>query len=325
MIKPNIPLPIIDLNEDDATCAAAIDLACREIGFFAITGHGVAAEATEEITLAALQFFTLPTVVKSRLRVTGANQPYGWAYPDHERLAATRGEQTPPDLKETYAIGSIDRREADQTIDQIFARAPNFWPEQWPEFRYSFETYYRAMSILADRLMGLCAISLGLPKDYFCPFIDRHISALRTSYYPALSGLPIVGQNRAGAHTDFGTLTILARPEGGHSKDDGLQVVTRAGAWIDVPHVPGGLVINIGDLMARWTNDRWVSTLHRVTQKDDINRPRLSIAFFHQPNWAAEITCLPTCLGSNELPKYAPITSGTYLMSKYQESTKDST
>jgi len=126
-------------------------------------------------------------------------------------------------------------------------------------------------------------------------------------HYPQTEGVPEEKQQRAGAHTDYGSLTILLPQPG----SQGLQIKSPAGEWIDVPVPDGAFVINIGDLMARWTADRWVSTLHRVVAKPD-QPARLSLAFFHQPNWDAEITPLD---GSDAYP---PVRSGPYLMDKFK-------
>jgi isopenicillin N synthase-like dioxygenase len=149
-----------------------------------------------------------------------------------------------------------------------------------------------------------------LPEDYFEPAIDRHITNLCLNYYPPRRTPPLPGQLRRGAHTDYGSLTIL------HQDDapGGLQVRV-SDDWADVPHIPGSYVINIGDLMARWTNDRWVSTVHRVINPAaaDAGRERLSIPFFHQPNHDALIECLPSCATEARPPRYAPVTSGEWV------------
>ena len=198
-----------------------------------------------------------------------------------------------------------------------FAWAANLWPAEPPGFRDAMLDYYRALSELAGRLMRLFALGLTLPESFFDSRIDRAISALRLLNYPDQPVPPEPGQLRAGAHTDYGSLTILLPQDA----PGGLEVQGPDGAWHAVPAVPGGFVINLGDLMARWTNDRWRSTLHRV-----VNPPpdatgstrRQSIAFFHQPNWDAEIACLPSCLGPGETPRYAPVLSGPHLASKFR-------
>ena len=173
------------------------------------------------------------------------------------------------------------------------------------------------MEDLASRIMVLFAAALRLPDDYFAAFIDHPISALRALNYPEQTVAPQPGQLRAGAHSDYGSLTILL-PQAGSK---GLQIERPDKSWMDVPPVPGAFIINIGDLMARWTNDRWVSTVHRVanpTNPEEARARRQSFAFFHQPNWFAEITSLI----AGEKPKYEPVLSGPYLMGKFKSTVK---
>jgi isopenicillin N synthase-like dioxygenase len=186
----------------------------------------------------------------------------------------------------------------------------------------TFSAYYDALAALAARVMRLMAIGLGLAPDTFEPAIDHHTSALRALHYPDLAGVGVEpGQLRAGAHSDYGTLTLLRQDDA----PGGLQVQRVDGVWHDVPSTPGAYVVNVGDALERWTNDRWVSTLHRVvvppagTERDC---ERFSIAFFHNANWDAVIDCLPTCCGPDRPPRYGPITAGTHLMEKFR-STQD--
>lgn len=184
-----------------------------------------------------------------------------------------------------------------------------YQPTPYPDvegFRPAWDAYYGAMEDLAARIMVAFAAALKLPDDYFAPYIAHPISALRALNYPATGEVAEPDQQRAGAHTDYGTLTILL-PQAGSS---GLQV-QRDGKWIDVPAPDGAFLINIGDLMARWTNDAWVSTLHRVVAKPN-QPPRKSLAYFHQPDWDAEIAPLD---GSDAYPV---VKSGPYLMDKFQ-------
>ena len=177
------------------------------------------------------------------------------------------------------------------------------------------------METLAARIMTLFAAALKLPDDYFADVIDYPVSALRALNYPEVAVAPAPGQLRAGAHSDYGSLTILLPQPG----SKGLQIERRDGSFIDVPPIPGAFVINLGDLMARWTNDRWVSTVHRVinpTTAADARARRQSFAFFHQPNWFAAIACIPACLAPGEAPKYPPVLSGPYLMGKFRSTVK---
>jgi isopenicillin N synthase-like dioxygenase len=201
-----------------------------------------------------------------------------------------------------------------------FCYAATIWPDAPEGFVAAWRSYYAAMEDLAARIMRLFAAALRLPEDYFASFIDAPVSALRALNYPRQDAAPEPGQIRAGAHTDYGSLTILL-PQAG---SQGLEILAPDGAWTPVPPLSGAFVINIGDLMARWTNDRWVSTLHRVVNpspENGGNARRQSMAFFHQPNWDAEIRVLEACLTPGETPKYGPVRSGPYLMSKFKSTT----
>ncbi len=317
-------IPIIDLSGSKEAVVASIAEACATYGFFTVIGHGVPELIDKRAWDQARAFFDLSAEQKQTVAMPEAGYPYGYAPFAFERLASSLGDVTPPDLKETYTVGPVDPAPR-PAVDpgEAWARLPTLWPNDLPEAKPAFEHYYRAMSDLAQRIMQLCAVALNLDEHYFDPLINAHISALRFLNYPELETPPLPGQLRAGAHTDYGTITILRQEQ----KLGGLQVLSHAqsssqeSVWIDVPYVPGSYVVNLGDAMARWTNDRWRSTLHRVLSPPvDANEPtrRQSIAFFHNANWEAIIECLPSCLLASEAPKYAPIAAGPHLSSKFQ-------
>jgi isopenicillin N synthase-like dioxygenase len=220
----------------------------------------------------------------------------------------------PPDLKEFYHVGPVDVGDAPYYTSakgrQFFL--PNIWPDEPAGFREAATTYYRAMHRLVALLMRLTALGLGLEETFFDDKVDRSIGTMRLNYYPRQHQAPRAGQLRAGAHTDYGGLTIL----NGEDVPGGLQVRTRAGRWIDVRTPPEQLVVNIGDLLMRWTNDRWLSNLHRVANPPldgGRNQPRVSIAFFNHPNWDVMIECVT----SGEPARHAPVMSGDYRDLKY--------
>ena len=174
------------------------------------------------------------------------------------------------------------------------------------------------MRDLGDRLMALFARGLGMPPGFFADKTAQAANALRAINYPARDTAPLPGQLRAGAHTDYGTLTILRQDAVG-----GLEVLGPGGRWAGVEPVPGAFVINIGDLMARWTNDRWRSTVHRVVDPPDpaaAAARRQSMPFFQNANWSAEISCLPTCREPGEKPRYEPVLAGPHLAGKFRKS-----
>ena len=188
------------------------------------------------------------------------------------------------------------------------------WPADLPELRPAWEAYFRALTEVAEQLMSVMALALELPADYFDSLIDRPITSMRAINYPALAdaapGAP-PGALRAGGHSDYGTLTILRT-------DDvaGLEIQQPDGSWSAVASEPDSFVVNLGDSIAQWTNDRWRSTVHRVALTSPAQRQ--SFAFFHMANWDATIECLPTCLEPGEAPRHAPVEAGPWLMSKFQ-------
>ena len=302
-------VPVIDISDPDA--AGDINAACERVGFLSIVGHGVAETVVDGAWNAAREFFALPLDEKMCVAMPQPGYPYGYSPIAGETLAKSLGNGGAPDLKESFAIGPVDTpTHAITDPDEEFAWSQNLWPDTVPQLQPAWEQYFRSLSDLAARLLRLMALGLELPEHHFDPMISRHTSAMRALSYPPQEHVA-PGQLGASAHTDYGTLTILlADPVQG-----GLQVTDDNGNWHNVRAEPGSFVINLGDAMARWTNDRWRSTLHRVQVPQ---AQRQSIAFFHNANWDASIECLPTCLPAGEHPKYAPIAAGPHLMQKFQ-------
>ena len=292
-------LAVVDLSQADP---ALVDATCRRSGFLSIRGHGFPPELLEEIWKVTQQFFALPLEEKMKVAMPYAGYPYGYAPYEGEALARSLGTATPPDLKETFSIGPRPTWSGGEP--------KTLWPDDPPGLRAVFCRYFDEMGRLAARIMALFARALELPEDYFAPTIDRHASALRALNYPSLDHAPLPDQLRAGAHTDYGSLTILLAEPGSR----GLEIRSPDGSWHEVPIEDGTFIVNVGDLLARWSNDRWVSTMHRVVCEPT---PRQSIAFFHLPNWDAEIACIP-----GETPRYAPVTAGEYLMAKFERTVK---
>ena len=288
-----------------------LDKICRDTGFILVTGHGIDKKIINNIWSVIDSFFDQTIDFKEKTKPPYKGYPYGYLSYGLEALAQSKGEDTPPDLKESFNIGpqsipaSITQQEA---LD--FCYVPSLWPDIKNFKMYSL-VYYNAMEELALRLMRALALALNLDNIFFDSYVDEPISALRMLNYPPIKNKVLPKQQMAGAHTDYGSLTILL------TKDEtkGLQIKNIEGKWVDIPYNSDAFIVNIGDLMAQWTNDRWVSTLHRVVPNSN-NLPRRSIAFFHQPNWNAEIECLDSCKGQEI--KYKPVKSGPYLMSKFK-------
>jgi isopenicillin N synthase-like dioxygenase len=323
----NLEVPVIDIASFLATdpggrraIPQAVARACEEIGFFTIVGHGIDPGLITSAAGAARQFFDLPAEEKKKARSPDAAIARGYRAIGDEGLAGTRADQTPPDLKEVFHLGPPDFPH-DAYHEAPEARAhfvDDAWPQSPAAFRPQVTAYYRAMEKLASDLMRIFALGLELPENFFADKIDRHISALRIINYPEQPTPPLPGQLRAGAHSDYGTLTILL----GENEPGSLQVHTRSGQWIDVVFPPSSFVINIGDLMMRWTNDRWISTLHRVVNPPNsvaAQARRQSLAFFHHPNYDAEVACIPTCATASNPARYPPVKAGPYRMDKYAQ------
>jgi len=325
---PALNVPVIDLQpwfagtpQGKAAVARAVDEACRGIGFLVITHHQIDPGLIERVSEASRRFFDLPLAEKRRVDRPRDDAVRGYSAVGEEGLSYSLEEAAPGDLKESFSIGPSNVPDDDYHRGPAAGAhfEPNLWPAGMPEFREAYEAYFTAMSDLARSLMCMFAVGLGLPETFFDDKIDKHISMFRVLSYPAQTEAPLPGQMRAGAHSDYGSLTIVL-PDG-----PGLQVFNKAGQWVDVPHLPGAFAVNIGDLMMQWTNDQWVSTLHRVANppldNGALNRRRQSLVFFHQPNYDATIECLPVCLAPGEAPKYEPISSGDHLTAKFVKQT----
>ena len=314
-------VPVIDLAPARAggraarlAVARAIDAACREIGFFAVAGHGVPRALVDDLRRAGHEFFALPLADKLAARhpVAGANRGY---HPvGGEALAQANDAAAPPDLKEFFHVGPVDAG-ADPYYTSAEGRqhfAPNLWPARPAGLERAATAYYRAMADLIAALMRLAALALEVDEGFFDDKVDRSIGTMRLNYYPAPSAPPRPGQLRASAHTDYGGFTVLS----GEDVPGGLQVRTRDGRWVDVATTPDRFVVNIGDLLMRWTNDRWLSNLHRVVNPPlggGPVSPRLSIAFFNHPNYDVVVECL----ASQGAARHVPVRSGAYRDLKY--------
>lgn len=308
-------LEIVDPDGPVEAQVETIERACRTLGFFRIPTSVVPDEIRAAAWEDAAAFFALPDEEKERVAFPEPGYPYGFSPFAFETLAASTGAVSNPDLKESFSVGPdcLGPVTAGPDPAEAWLRSPSLWPSEPASLQASWTACYRALSEVAGRLLSLMALALDLPADHFAPLIDRHTGAMRAINYPAIDGEPPPGSLRAGAHSDYGTLTILAT-----DGVPGLEVERADGTWAPVTDEPDTFVVNLGDSIAQWTNDRWRSTVHRVTTVD--RTPRQSMAFFHMANWDATIECLPTCLAPGETPRHEPVTAGPWLMSKFQRS-----
>jgi isopenicillin N synthase-like dioxygenase len=302
-------LPVIDiagLSSDRLAerrrVAEEIGQACRDVGFFFITGHGIAPSTVAATFAASRAYFQLPVETKMQLEMTTATGNRGYAGFEIERL----NEQS-TDLKEAFNVGLDLAPDDPEILAKAPFRAVNLWPGL-PGWRETVLGYYEACRRVGHALHRGFALDLGIAEDFFEDKIDRPIATLRLLHYPPAPRFA-TGQLGAGEHTDYGTVTILAT-----DGVAGLQVRRRNGGWIDAPTVPDAFICNIGDCLMRWTNDIYVSTPHRVVPPA---HDRYSLAFFFDPNPDALVQVLDQCRRPGEPLKYQPVTGAEYLRQRF--------
>jgi isopenicillin N synthase-like dioxygenase len=295
-------IPLIDLSQFDSpfnkqNLAKQIYQACHEIGFMYVQNSLISTAKIEQIFQESQSFFNLPLTVKQQLAWSDYHSNIGYVEWERESL----NPHQPGDLKEAFNIGNY--RLIDTALN-LFSPITN---------PVIFE-FYHTCTELANTILKAFALALELPEDFFTSRHNQQNHTLRLLHYPPLQTSPKPGQMRAGEHSDYGSLTLLFQDQ-----IEGLEVQKNSGEWIKVPAIPGTVVVNIGDLMQRWTNHIFCSTKHRVTIPDDykITKSRYSIAFFCHPDNDTEIACLETCT-QQQSPIYPPILAGEYLVSRLQ-------
>jgi isopenicillin N synthase-like dioxygenase len=309
-------VPVIDLtpfsagSAGRAAVAAAVAEACETSGFLVVTGHGVAQASIDEMYGVTEEFFALPLDEKLLVRGPSGDPFEAYCPPD----TALYGGSQAPNLVEMYHSSRYDttgEAVAHGYPPGVAASLPvNVWPQRPTQFASIWQRYFVEMEELATRLLHIFAVALGLPDEWFDDKTTHHLSNLAANCYPAQRTPPRPGQVRNRAHVDFAAITILYQDDA----PGGLQIYERGRGWRDIPAIPGSYVVNLGDLMARWTNDRWVATPHRV-----VNPPaefamtqRISIPYFHLPNHDAVIETIPTCVSDTTPARYAAVTTGEW-------------
>lgn len=307
-------MQIIDLEpwfygdeSDRAAVAAAVDAALQDVGFLLVTGHGVPRDSRDAVRAAARRFFAMPAGVKEPYAVTVAGR--GWLPPGVEANGYAEGTETPPDLKESYSVGA-DQPTGDPEVDGFWFQ-PNVYPVEVPELGTTVIAYLAQMRSLADELLRLCAAGLGLADDFFTRHTGHSTHTMNINWYPpvAVTGQPEANQFRIGPHTDFGTVTILDREPG----KGGLQVWTESDGWADAPYHRDAFTINTGDLLARWSGDRWKSNRHRVLppQADAPDEDLVSLVYFYEADHDTVVEALQPPIGRPN--EHRPVLAGEFL------------
>ena len=297
-------IPVLDWRRfaaDRDAFVADLSAACRGPGFFLLTHHGLHPALRDGVFTQADAFFALPEADKARVSIRDNPHNRGWGAPGLEALDETAGQA---DRKETFNIGLDLNPDDPRVLAGEPFRGVNQWPDL-PGFRETMLECFDAMHALGVTLHRVVARDLGLEEDIFEGVFDGSMSILRLLDYPPATGA--AGEIGAGAHTDYGALTLLMTDGA-----PGLQLRPRGGDWTSVPHRDGALVVNIGDALMRWTNDIYRSTPHRVLAPA---RRRRSVAFFLEARPDAVIAPLP----GTGAAKYPPIRAADYLRGRLDD------
>lgn len=306
-------IPVIDLSplQGDAAAAKAamaeaVRRACIDIGFFYIENHGVPQPAIDTLYAASGKFFDLD--LEHKMEVDLAKSSFGRGY--IPLCGEKNNSTTLGDLKETFDMAvEIAAEDPDyQSGNPLYG--PNLWPSAMPEFRPAMQRYFGEITALSQRLYRAFALALGLPESYFLPMLGKPLDSLRILHYPPQPVIEDERQIGTGAHSDFDCFTILNQDPVG-----GLQALNSAGEWVDAPSIPGTFLINVGDMLERWSNGLFVSTIHRVINRSE--RERYSVVFFAVPDYHTQIACLPTCVSEERPAGYEPVSAGDYIVSRY--------
>ena len=298
-------IPVIDYGRYFAGEPGALDRlvpqvrhACEHVGFFYAAGHGVDEALIDAAFAAARRFHALPVDEKLALRLNENNIGY---MPMNASVqgASTVHKATRPNQNESFFISHDRGPDHPDVVAGVPLRGRNQWPQSLDDIRAPMTAYFRALGTMCDRMLPPFALALGMPADYFTPFFaDEGHANLRFLHYPPQDPEEdnLFGQ---APHTDNSFMTALARTE-----VPGLAVRLPSGEWFPPPIIPGTFLINLGNVMRRWSNNRFLSTPHGVLNESGTDR--YSIAYFHSPNPASLIECLPSCVSADNPAQYAP-------------------
>lgn len=310
-------LPVIDVadlaSEDHARQAAtirALNRACEHNGFFYASGHGIAPELIDGMIEQARAFFSLDEPLKMEVSKKNSRCNRGYDPLGDQRLDPT----APPDLKEGFFFGTDLPATHPLVARGAFSLGPNQVPSQPAGFGSAMAAYHRAMQALSVRIMRGLALSLDLDEAHFDEFSRGPMAVLRLLHYPPQPAQAAPKELGCGEHTDFGGITVLYQDDAG-----GLEIWSQqTRAWIAAPPMPGTFVVNLGDMLGRWTNDRYKSTLHRVINRS--GRERYSMPFFLSGHPDMVVRCLPTCTDATHPPRYEPTTVEAHFKMKFEQS-----
>jgi isopenicillin N synthase-like dioxygenase len=289
--------------------ASQVARASENVGFFYLAGHGVPAHVVDGAFRASREFHALPPEEKLALTLNANNIGY-LAVNQSMQRHSTVHKATRPNFNESFFISHDREPDHPDVIAGTPLRGRNQWPAGHPEMRAAMVRYFKTLEALGERMLPVLAQALDMPTDHFAPFFrnEAHIN-LRFLHYPPQDS-DDDDQFGQGPHTDNSFITMLAREE-----VPGLAVRLPNGEWLAPPVIPGTFLVNLGNVMKRWSNDRFLSTPHGVL--NDSGCDRYSIAFFYSPNPKSVIECLPSCLGPDRPPAYPPAVYGDLVLEFY--------
>lgn len=305
-------MPVLDLtplNTGGAIDALAKELrrACETTGFFYVKNHGVPQQVVDDVFAATKRYFDLPLEERLKLKIDdrfrrgfmpeGINQHPGYA----------------PDIKESYEFALDLALDDPAVVAGLPLHGPNRWPAEHPWLRAAAEAYFNETMALGKRLLRVFAVSLGMPEEFFLQYMKKPMVQTRLFHYrPAPADAFDRKAFGVAPHSDYGMITLLTQDPIG-----GLELRKRDGEWVRAPWVDGTFVINLGDMFKVWTNDIYVSNLHRVVNR--LGKERYSIPTFFNLDYDAPVRCLPTCQSPDNPPRYQPIKSGDYLVQRFRD------
>jgi len=307
-------IPVIDFapafSQDVAKrrrVAEAMRAACCETGFFYLRNHGIARELLDAELEWEDRFFSLPLSVRMEVAMARSRCMRGFEPAGTQALDS----DTPPDLRERFYVGVDLGADHPYVREGVANHGANQWP-RLPGFREQNERYFSTLLDLGRRVMQILALSLDLEEDYFDAMVAEPFALMCLNHYPPMPAVAAPNQLGAGAHTDWGGITLLLQDDSG-----GLEIRNVAGEWVRAEPIPGTFVVNLGDMIQRWTNDLYVSNMHRVLNRNS-ERHRYSVALFFNPDYFTRAECLPTCHSAERPARYAPCTVGEHIAEMYK-------
>lgn len=312
-------IPIIDLHhintlerlEDCDTLPQIIEAikhASMTSGFFYVINHGISTELLQKQFTVAKNLMDLPEPIKEKYAINEGFRGF-------DKINQQRSDiNAKADLKEGFYCGKNYPADHPYVLAKYHTFIPSQWPTELPDTEPTCQVYIAALQHLADVIMQLLAMSLNLDKHYFEPFFQSPMISLRLLKYPPHPKDADENTFGVGEHTDWGALTILAQDQWG-----GLEVKMPSGEWVAAPPVEGSFIINLGDMIPHWTNDRYYSNPHRVINNLSQNNSRYSMAFFYEPDFLAEIEPIESVIEKGEQPHYQRCTAGEHLLWRYDQ------